>query len=103
MLSFLSTRRLLVCTKQDNLELFLCYPPLLPWLDPNPPQPSHHSRQAKPENLVDTFILLMPSASKTQHDLARICELKVGVLGGGGGDCPVLGGVLLQDWVVVSG
>lgn len=32
--------------------------------------------QAKPENLVDTFILLMPSASKTQQDLSRICELK---------------------------
>jgi hypothetical protein len=34
--------------------------------------------QAKPENLVDTFILLMPPASKTQQDLARVCELKVG-------------------------
>lgn len=36
--------------------------------------------QAKPENIVDTFILLMPVASKTQQDLARICELKVRML-----------------------
>jgi hypothetical protein len=33
--------------------------------------------QAKPENLVDTFILLMPAASKTPHELGRVCELKV--------------------------
>eukprot|EP00878_Enallax_costatus_P033636 GHUV01037174.1.p1 GENE.GHUV01037174.1~~GHUV01037174.1.p1 ORF type:complete len:827 (+),score=323.16 GHUV01037174.1:597-3077(+) len=32
--------------------------------------------QAKPENLVDTFILLMPANAKTVTDLARICELK---------------------------
>lgn len=34
--------------------------------------------QAKPENLVDTFILLMPASAKTPNDLARVCELKVG-------------------------
>ena len=34
--------------------------------------------QAKPENLVDTFILLMPTGAKTAQDLARICELQVG-------------------------
>jgi hypothetical protein len=33
--------------------------------------------QAKPENLVDTFILLMPATAKTANDLARVCELKV--------------------------
>jgi hypothetical protein len=33
--------------------------------------------QAKPENLVDTFILLMPTGAKTAQDLARICELQV--------------------------
>eukprot|EP00775_Hariotina_reticulata_P007996 gene7996-8194_t len=32
--------------------------------------------QAKPENLVDTFILLMPASAKTPNDLARVCELK---------------------------
>eukprot|EP00879_Flechtneria_rotunda_P008030 GHRR01008412.1.p1 GENE.GHRR01008412.1~~GHRR01008412.1.p1 ORF type:complete len:961 (+),score=374.37 GHRR01008412.1:225-3107(+) len=32
--------------------------------------------QAKPENLVDTFILLMPANAKTPTELARICELK---------------------------
>jgi hypothetical protein len=35
------------------------------------------SCQAKPENLVDTFILLMPATAKTANDLARVCELKV--------------------------
>lgn len=38
--------------------------------------------QAKPENLVDTFILLMPANAKTVTDLARICELKVRVQSG---------------------
>lgn len=41
--------------------------------------------QAKPENLVDTFILLMPATAKTANDLARVCELKVG-------QCRVAGG-----------
>lgn len=44
------------------------------------PCPCIRCLQAKPENLVDTFILLMPPASKTQQDLARVCELKVGPL-----------------------
>lgn len=44
-------------------------------------------QQAKAENLVDTFILLMPSASKTQQDLARVCELKVRGTHAGNGCC----------------
>ncbi len=34
--------------------------------------------QAKPENLVDTFILLMPPSQRGAADLGRVCELKVG-------------------------
>lgn len=33
--------------------------------------------QAKPENLVDTFILLMPASAKTTTDFVKVCELKV--------------------------
>lgn len=47
--------------------------PSLP-LPPSLHRPS--SPQAKPENLVDTFILLMPEAAKSGADLARICELQ---------------------------
>lgn len=32
--------------------------------------------QAKPENLVDTFVLLMPANYKTPADFVRVCELK---------------------------
>lgn len=39
-----------------------------------------HRPQAKPENLLDTFILLMPPSQKSAADFARVCDLKVGTV-----------------------
>mmetsp|Transcript_28777 Transcript_28777/g.63416 ORF Transcript_28777/g.63416 Transcript_28777/m.63416 type:complete len:903 (+) Transcript_28777:134-2842(+) len=32
--------------------------------------------QSKPENLVDTFMLLMPAQSQNMHEFVRVCEMK---------------------------
>ncbi len=37
--------------------------------------------QSKPEQLVDTYLLLMPASAQSLNDFARLCELKVGVSG----------------------
>jgi len=35
--------------------------------------------QAKPENLVDTYLLLVPASARSAQDFMRLCDLKVGV------------------------
>lgn len=37
--------------------------------------------QSKPEQLVDTYLLLMPASAQSLNDFARLCELKVGGCG----------------------
>ena len=44
-------------------------PPLLP--------PSPQVLQSKPENLVDTFLLLMPAHAQGAQDFVHVCEMKV--------------------------
>jgi hypothetical protein len=38
--------------------------------------------QSRPEALVDTFMMLMPSSAQNISELARLCEIKVGSLTG---------------------
>jgi hypothetical protein len=38
--------------------------------------------QSRPENLVQTFLLLMPAQQQTLQELVRICEMKVRGWGG---------------------
>ena len=41
--------------------------------------------QSKPENLVETFMLLMPAQSQTAQQFHHLCEMKVEEGGGGEG------------------